>query len=142
MRGGDIRDFMQPHYILLRVRACVRAYVGEAPGKCNCTVFLWSRIAFQRQSRERFAKVYKGLSVLFPRTIERTNRYIPFEILAFKSDDCVQGERSPSSRCEISRRLIRPRVLSKRREGTAASFVSRTAPSKVDEYLTPQVYNP
>jgi len=41
------------------------------------------------ETREWFAKA----DFLFR---ERANRCISFEILAFKSDDCVQGDRSPS----------------------------------------------
>lgn len=35
MRGEDIRDFMQPHYILL----CVRAYVEEVPANAIVPFF-------------------------------------------------------------------------------------------------------
>ena len=109
MRGEDIRDFMQPHYILL----CVRAYIEEAPGKCNCTVFYGPRL----HSRGSRTVRESGFSVLFRERANERNRYIPFEILAVKSDDCVQGDRSPS-RGEISRRPIRPCVLEEERRNS------------------------
>lgn len=36
MRGEDTRDFMQPHYILL----CVRAYVEEVPANAIVPFFM------------------------------------------------------------------------------------------------------
>jgi len=95
MRGEDIRDFMQPHYILL----CVRAYVEEVPNAIVQPFFMAPGCI--PDVRERFSK--DEISV--PRTtVARANERIAtsLNVLAFKSDDCVQGNRSPS-RSEILR---------------------------------------